>query len=194
METKCSFCEKHNEESSIEIINRPICKFCFTNQIEKRIRKNIRVNRFFSKNDDILIIMNNTNGSFTTKYIMEQVEQKMPIKLSFKDSFTSEDLSNFDIIIASQNTDDEIDTFINQISELNLINEIKNNDEIKKRNHIISVIDNVSEQECFLFNTFKELDTVKVTKHELDDFDKPYPETKFSTNKSIKKIKSIILK
>ena len=76
-------CQKCSKQATI-ILNHspsPLCKNCFLKQIEKRVRKEIRTKKLFSKDDKILIIDDNSPTAAVTKYLVAKITKHFKPKI-----------------------------------------------------------------------------------------------------------------
>lgn len=181
----CWHCRKRKSRKELSFMTQPFCKECFLNVIEKRIRKFIRINKLFSVHQKIGVLDDGSNGAAITRYVLDKLSLKMPIELIYRKRLTSKTLSKVDRFVFPITTEDYVDSFLEHL----YLDDVENFFE----EEFLSIVLNVTEKECFYFVRYLELkEKPNMQVHELDTFDKPYPETKFATLNSIKELKKIL--
>ena len=75
---KCIKCSGKAEISSLKHIG-PACRSCFLKIIEKRVRKELRLNSQIKKNDKILIIDNGTKESAVGEFLLKSIIKDLPV-------------------------------------------------------------------------------------------------------------------
>jgi hypothetical protein len=197
----CDICNNNRSIKKLDFMTQKCCKSCFCRIVEKRIRKNIRVNKLFKSNDSVFVYDNSSVNSKIIIYIMNMLKEKMPFVLTIKKEISSKDLNENHKIILPINSDDCSDDFLTKLfsSKFSLNDYFKNCFEINSttdllNNKIVLILDVLSEIECFYFAKYKNLidSNFKLKKHILDLFDNVYPETKHSIKKSINLIEKIL--
>ena len=168
---KCIKCKRNDTEVKLPHLNN-LCKNCFSKVIEKRVRKYIRVNKLFSKNDNISV--EDPLSIFFIKKIIKDLPVKF-VKKKIAKKFIKWTL------------DDEIAFFLDNIF---------NNKKIKFTRKL-SILRQCTDEELELFAKFNKLSFVKNKKNEevmyfINEMNIKYPETKFSLLKTADKIKDII--
>lgn len=186
----CIKCKK-----SKALVNLPhiknLCNNCFTKIIEKRIRKYVRINKIFRKNDKILVI--DDLSFFLVKSIIKDLPAKIFLKNMGIDDLSKSTVKNkikkekINKIIIPWTIEDEANLFLNNLFS-------KKNKKINKK--FIKLLMTITDKEAGLFAkinklNFKENKKNKDIKNMLDSIEEKYPETKFSLLKSIKQMKEI---
>jgi hypothetical protein len=170
----------------LDFYTEEMTKKKFLEVIEKRIRKFIRLNELFKPNDTIVILHDNSPAAFVTEHVLRELSLKLPLKILIRKKLTKKILDTANKILFPINADDHIDAFLNTIYFDKL-------EELYKE-EFLSIVRHVAEKECYVFCKYLGLGKgkIKLKKHELDIFDKPYHETKFATVKSIELMKDVI--
>ncbi len=168
-------CYKCNNKAKVNIPHlKPLCENCFTRIIEKRIRKNIRINKLIKKNDKLLI-----KDSLSLYFIKKII--KSPIKIVKKNGKNVKEVIQWSL-------DDECNLFLFKF--------FKPNFNIKNNNKIIKLFKTVTDEELIEFSKIKHIKYRTLNKHNnienlLNNLNKKYPEIKFSLLKCIENIKEI---
>jgi hypothetical protein len=143
----------------------------FCNRIEKRIRKDIRINKIFTKGDKIYV------KDKLSKYLIEKILGTMP-----KTFVNSPKKANK--VIIKYTLDDECNDFLE-----NFMFGTK-----KKIVKGIKLLKTITDKDALLFARYNDID-FKVNKKDqkikeiLDELEKSYPQTRFSLLKSIESLK-----
>lgn len=77
---KCS-CGK-NAVVYLRYSGKKLCKLCFTNLLEKRVRKNIGTNKLINKNDSVGVALSGGKDSTVCLHILNELSKRLPITLS----------------------------------------------------------------------------------------------------------------
>ena len=150
---------------------RAVCNVCFCRLIEKRIRKNARLNKIFRKGDKILVL-----GELN-KYFVKSIIKDLPVEMYFKmkedKEFTKKKKINK--IIRQETIDDKINLFLEKLF-------LGKN--IKSRKKTISLLNVITDKEAKLFAKIKKLRFKENKKNKdiqnlLDDLEKKDPGAKF---------------
>jgi len=179
---KCSTCSRKAEVSLEHLGN--LCRDCFLRVIEKRIRKNARINKLFRKNDRIIVF---DSLSF---YIVNKIVKDLPKKLFFYKKYGDiNQLNDPSIVRYTQRNkisnvvvpwtlDDEINCFLERIF-------------LNKKNKVsyTKLFKCITEEELEHFCKFNNLKYIKNKKNKdiidfIDKTDKRYAGTKFKLLKS----------
>ncbi len=141
---KCYICSKKNARKQQK--GRAICDRCFCTLLEKRIRKNARLNKFFSKGDRILVI-----GGIN-KYLVNSIITDLPVRLWFKPKEDKEFIKRNKInkLLVEQSMDDSINHFLNGFLSGNIKKEHAQNR--------ISLLEVADDQELALFAKLNHLE------------------------------------
>lgn len=187
---KCFKCKKNKAVVDLFYIKN-LCKSCFFKIIERRLRKHIRLNKLFKKNDRILII---DNLSF---YLVKKIIKDLPVKIFFKEipvnSLNNKKIKDYirnnkiNRIVIPWTLDDEISLFLENIF-LNKKTRIKKD--------YIKLLKTVTDKEIILFARlknikFRENKKNKEIKEFLDKLEYKHPETKFSLLRSINQLEKL---
>src|SRR3972149_11316153 len=101
----CAKCRKNSAESSLRHLGS-LCSFCFCALIEKRVRKDVRINRIFRKNDKLLVV-----GDLCC-YLVKSIIRNLPVKITKTDRIKK--LREYKTV-APSTLDDEINHFLESI-------------------------------------------------------------------------------
>ena len=142
----------------------------FCKKIEKRIRKDIRINKFFKKDDKIYV------QDKLSKFLIDHIIGTLP------KTFVTKEKANK--VIIKYTLDDECNDFLEKL----LYN--KKNPKIKG----IKLLRSITDKEALLFAKyngieFKPNKKDKKIKEILDKLENLYPQTRFSLLKSIESLK-----
>jgi hypothetical protein len=150
-----------------------LCNKCFLRTIEKRIRKDLTINKVFSPNDNILILNDNSLKAELTEYFLKSISKDIPLNIDIKEKITGK----YDKIVAPKNLDDEIESFLEAMF---------NKTEYKKSKEI-HLLKTVSNEELLILKKILKLKG-NITKSKLgntlDGLEKRYPGSKFGLLKS----------
>ncbi|MBS3097189.1 hypothetical protein J4209_00170 [Candidatus Woesearchaeota archaeon] len=157
----------------------PLCNNCFCTIIEKRIRKHIRINKIFKKNDNILVI-----GDLC-HYLVKKIIKDLPVKIIKTKKIKR--TKGYKVVIP-WTLDDETNCFLNEI--------LSKGKTKARESAYIRLLENITDEEALLFSklkgiSFKPKKKNKDIKSILDQLEERYPETKFSLLKSINQIKRL---
>ena len=153
----------------------PLCRFCFSHVIEKRIRKHIRINSLFRSGD---VVVTNNNLCF---YLLKKIIKNPRVKIVKKSSQKKAK------IVIPWTTDDEIADFLENL----FVNKKR------KKTKEIKLLIRITDKEAILFAKNKNINysprkKKKQILHMLDKMEKKYPETRFSLLKSVDELEGII--
>ncbi len=187
----CIKCKKIKASVNLPHIKN-ICYNCFTKIIEKRIRKHIRINKIFRKNDKILVtddlsffLVKNIIKDLPAQIFLESADINDLSKNSFKNKIKKEKINK---IVIPWTMDDENNLFLENLF-------LNKNKRLNKR--CVKILISITEKEAELFAKinkihFKENKKNESIKNMLDMLEEKYPETKFSLLKSIEQMKKIL--
>lgn len=189
----CIKCKKSKRLVNLAHI-KDVCNSCFAKIIEKRIRKYIRINKIFKKNDRIFII---DDLSF---FLVKNIIKDLPVEISLK-NMDIEDLSKKAVknklkkdkinkIVIPWTLEDEANIFLNNLFA-------KKNNKLNKK--YIKLLISITDKEAGLFAKINKIDFKENKKNNdiknmLDALEQKYPETKFSLLRSIEQMKKILNK
>lgn len=187
-------CVKCSKPSKIKVQNLETCESCFLKIIQKRVRKELRINKLIKKNDKILIIDDGSAEAKLSEYLLKEIIKSLPVTITVKK--LSYELGNsvkgdYNKIIIPWCADKEDEYFLNCIFENK---KIKYNGHYKiKDKTYIKLLLLVLEKEVELFAKIKKFNFNKkkqktVVSEVLDKLEEEYPEIKFSLLKSTKEI------
>lgn len=77
-------CVKCGKKAELKVQNLDACKKCFIKIIEKRVRKEIRINRLIEKNDKILIIDDGSAEAKSAIFILSKILKDLPVNIEAK--------------------------------------------------------------------------------------------------------------
>ncbi|MAG08082.1 hypothetical protein CMO89_01305 [Candidatus Woesearchaeota archaeon] len=187
---QCSRCHKKPVKARFPGVE-PLCKNCFCRQIELRIRKYVRVNEIFKRDDRILVF------DELSLFLVKSIIKGLPVKVFFKSGFmeavadNKKDKKLADFIKANKvnkvvipwTLDNEISAFLGEIFY-----------DKKIKNGYIKLFINVREDEIKLFAKFRKLEFEGIKmdeklRKELDLLESKYPDVKFGLRRSIDRLK-----
>ena len=171
-------CRKCNKKATIHQNKEDYCRNCFIKTIEKRIRKDARLNQYFKKDQRILV------RSPLAEKVVKDITKKFPVKILKKNIKAG-------IIIKETTMDDEIHSFLDTFMK-NKINKTK----LKENKKEIKLFRTLTDSE---YNTYAKLLGFKQKKRKKDNIDKTieslekrYPQIRYSIFQSLKKLREII--
>ncbi|MDP7323862.1 MAG: hypothetical protein QF632_03825 [Candidatus Woesearchaeota archaeon] len=175
----CSKCKKFKVRVEISHLGS-LCANCFCKIFEKRIRKSVRIDRVFSKNDRILV------SDKLSEYLVKEIIKGMPVKIFFRkldDDFVKREKINK--VVVGWTLDDEVNQFLEKL----LFN--RKSKEVK----YVKLLKSVTDEEVEAFVKIKKIKFSLNEKNEdISEFisvlNEKYDDIKFGLGKSIKKLKS----
>lgn len=185
-------CFKCKRKANLELGHIPgmLCNSCFLKLIEKRVRKQIRINKLFSKNDNVLLLNDGTKEFYVTQILLENILKHLSLNtffLKINDRFNLNQKKINAIVKKAK---------INKvIIPWNLDNEVEQNLEmmftrVKHEKSYIKLLRNVSEKEIEAFACIRNLKYKKSKPFNqeinemLSKLEKDHPDIKFSMRKS----------
>lgn len=188
--TTCLLC---NNQGKIKLSHTkaPYCNNCFIKYIEKRVRKDLRLGKYFKPNDTIYLFNDNTKEYFVTKFFLEEIFHK---NLKIREIKKLDSVPDAGIIIVPTNLDRELNVkFIefasNKLNNINKINETNKNSsnktnetKITAEGNVVKLLRTVLEEEIIELCKLKKFPIRNYEpKNELiEKINKDFPETKFS--------------
>lgn len=172
-------CERCGKKAITELKHfGRLCRNCFLRSIGKRVRKNIRANKIFRKDDKILV------NDKLSLYFVNTIIKDLPKEVCYK-----KNNKKINKIIVQRTMDDEISAFLTSV--------FLNKD--FKKNKYESILNVITDQEALLFSELKKIpfkinQKNKEIKNILNKLEIRYPETKFSLLKSAEKLNEILKK
>ena len=184
---KCSGVGKNESD------NKSFCDSCFCEIVEKRVRKEIRINQLYQRNDKILIIDDDSYKSAINKYILKKIIQDPTIKFgikkvrSFNETVDYDKEKKYSKIAIPWVLDNEITSYLKSRFEDKKIETLHSKKTIKP---LVAI----TKEEAKTFANIRKLKYVKKDKKDdaedmIDRFDKKYPGTKFGILKTIRALK-----
>ena len=107
---KCIKCSK-DAKTTIPGVGS-FCNKCYCTMIEKRIRKDIRLNKYMKKDQKVVLLKENTAEFFLTEYVLKNLQKSFPFKLGITEKPKKED-----ILITPLCMDDLTENFLTTILE-----------------------------------------------------------------------------
>ncbi len=144
-------------------------KFC--KLIEKRIRKDVRINKLFKKNDKIYV------KDKLSKFLIDKIIGTLP------KTFTNNQ-KKANRIVVKYTLDDECNDFLEKIFY----------NKNKKPIRAIKLLRTITDKEALLFAKYNKIEFKpnkknKKIKEILDQLENSYPQTRYSLSKSIESLK-----
>jgi sulfur transfer complex TusBCD TusB component (DsrH family) len=171
---KCINCSKKTSVSLKHLGS--FCSGCFTRIIEKRIRKDLSINKVFSPNDKVLLINDGSLKAMVSEYILKSISKDIPLRIDIKREKTAK---KYDKIVTSDSLDNDIEEFLVSIFKKNPF----------KKSKEVHLLRTISDKELLVFaKILKIKGTIKKTKlgKILDQLENKYPGSKFGLFRSIK--------
>ncbi len=204
----CEKCKKNKGEIKLPYLGHLLCKRCFCNLIQRRVKKEIKQKKIIEENDKVLLIDDKSIEARISEIIINSIYKKVKltkkhvkqfdlekIKKSTKSLIKKEKISK---VVIPFNLDKEINYFTECVFSGNKTSKIGH---YKEEGIIfVKLLRNVLESECDLFAEFNNLSVKRpVEDKKIDDIkglinriNKKHCETKFSLLKSIDKLNKII--
>jgi hypothetical protein len=177
----CIKCKKP-AKADIKHLGGSLCPSCFSEIIEKRVRKSLRDNDWIKPKDKVLVIDDGTIKAKAGIYILNSIFNKKPFNITVKKGTikgASKLAKGYNKVIIPWNADDEVEQFLDALFNAKKILKIKN----------IKLLIKISDEELDYFAKTKKIKGKKKAKSELgkkiDLLEKRYPGSKFGLLKSI---------
>lgn len=187
-------CFKCNNTSNLKLDNKDICQICFVHIIEKKVRKEIRINKLFKKNEKVLFLLDGSEKAEVLKYLIKKIIKNPAIKFSYKKIkifYIEEEYdknNEYDKILVPWCIENEIEYYLSGIFTFK--------DQSKLlHGKIIKPLIGISRKDINNFAKIKKLQFKKSQilypdiEKMIDKLEKRYPGTKSSILKTIKEIK-----
>jgi len=188
---KCSTCPN---ESAVSLkYLQPLCRNCFCDVIEKRIRKHTRIGKAFRKGDRILIVDN------LAKFIVKGIIRDLPAKVYYRQfsigeirkpnkeliAFISKNKINK--IVIPWTADDDACSFMNSV--FNNDNKAESEFPARISKKIVKLFSGITNKEAELYakfnnHAFNPNTFYPDVRKFLDSLEELYPDTKFGIVKS----------
>lgn len=152
--------------------------------IEKRVRKDIRLNNPFSKKESVLVIDDSSKESFLTVYLLKKITKGLDLEMDIqkqKDVNASKTAA-YDKIVVPADADDNINQFIERIAS--------GNGAGRGNKKILSILRTVLDKEVSKAAAKLGYESNE-TANMLDMLEARYPGSKFATLKSINFLKTM---
>ena len=173
MQSKCIKCPKPAKISLRHI--KQVCPSCFSEIIEKRVRKAIRENKWIKRNDTVFVVDNGSLAFSVTKYLLESISKDLPMEIQTVKA------PREGKVVLPWSLDDEIEGHLKDLF----------GEERRQAKHI-RLLKNVSDEEIQVFAEVKKLAGSLPEKSELgrklSDLEEKYPGSKFGLLKSFQEL------
>ncbi len=163
----CSICGK---KGKLEYKKEKLCDGCFCRIIEKRIRKNARINKLFSKGDKILV-----QGDLA-ELVLKDIIKGLPVKIFKRKAVNKEFIkkNKIDKIVVNWTMDDEI---------INFLKNFFDGKKEKKDKKVVKLLKVVSDEDLKNFSKIKKIKFVPNKKDKnivemVEYMAERYPDTK----------------
>ena len=187
-------CVKCKNKATVKVQNLNACEDCFVKIIEKRVRKELRINKLIQKNDKILLIDDGSAEYYISNYLLPRIIKDLPVTITT--TKTTFELGKYvkgkyDKVIVPWNTDKEDEYFLNCVFENKEMPylghyKIKNKTYVKLSLPVLqSEVETFARIKKFKFKNQNKKSTVS---ERVDELEKEYPEIKFSLLKSSREI------
>jgi uncharacterized membrane-anchored protein YjiN (DUF445 family) len=181
----CSRCHKKPVKARFPAIE-PLCENCFCKQIELRIRKDIRVNKAFKKDDRILFL------DKLSQKVVKGIIKGLPVKSFYKPEFSNEKEKELKSFVKDNKVNKVVIPWTLENEDCSFLEELFFNKKKAKKSYV-KLFSNVREDEIRLFAKFKKTKFVGIKMNEklrkfLDDLEGKYADVKFGLRKSVGKL------
>ena len=156
------------------------CSHCFLSTIEKRIRKDLNINKVFTPHESVLVINDSSLKAKLTVYFLNSISKSIPLKIDIKNAKPKK---RYDKIVTPNNLDDDIAVFLESL--------FRTSKPVAKT-HEIHLLRTVSDEELLLTaRLLKIKGPLKKSKLSsvLDALESRYPGSKFGLFNSIAELK-----
>lgn len=152
------------------------CSACFISIIEKRIRKDLNVNKVFTPHESVLVIDNGSLKARLSIYFLNSISKDIPLKIDIKKAKPNK---GYDKIVTPNNLDDDIACFLESLFTAG--RPVPKNKEI----HLLRTVSN--EELLIAARLLKIKQGIKKSKlnRVLDAMESRYPGSKFGLFNSI---------
>jgi hypothetical protein len=168
-------CVKCNSPARLHLKSlHPLCKDCFCEVIEKRIRKHARLNTLFKKGDSIVVI------GRLNQYLVPRIVKGLPLTITNRQRPPARTSSK---VFGTWTLDDEVCSYLEELLTGRT-----------RRPAFHSILKRTTDEELKLFAKYRKLEFTANRKNPevqrmLDTLEKRHPETRFSLMKSIEALK-----
>jgi hypothetical protein len=188
---KCLKCKK---SGAFKVQNLVACRNCFLEIIEKRVRKELRINQLIEKNDKILIIDDDSKESKINMFLLKEIIKGLPVEISIKKMrfILGENIpGNYNKILVPWNADREGEYLLSCVLD-NKKPKYLWHYKIMKKTYIKLLLP-ITSDELIIYAKIRGVKSKEEKKSEMiamiQKLEKEYPETIFSLVKSAKEIK-----
>jgi hypothetical protein len=191
-------CIKCGKKATISLPNLNACNGCFLKIIDKRVRKEIRINELIRSNDKILIIDDGSCQAKLSIFLLKEIIKDPTVNIKIKKEkfdLGKESEGDYTKIVIPWDADKEADYFFCSVLE-NSKAKYLGHYTLKNRIYL-KILLHVLHQETELFCKLKKIE-YKKTKKKADlmsrmigRLEKEYPEIKFGLIKSSEEAKKI---
>lgn len=177
----CIKCKKP-AKADIKHLGGSLCSSCFSEIIEKRVRKSLRDNDWIKPKDKVLVIDDGTLKAKVGIHILDSIFKKTPFNITVKKGTikgANKLAKGYNKTIIPWNADDEINQYLDALFNAKKIPKTKN----------IKLLIKISDEELDYFAKANKIKGKKKAKSDLgkkiDLLEKRYPGSKFGLLKSI---------
>jgi hypothetical protein len=191
-------CVKCNGKATIHLDNLDACNGCFQKIVQKRVRKEIRINKLIEKSEKLLIIDDGSAEAKLMCSLIKEIIRDLPVFIDIKKSryeLGMEQKGKYDKVIIPWNANKEGEYLLNCFfdgKKPKYLSHFK----LKEKRYIKPFI-HVMHKEIVEFCKirkirFKEIKTGSMVSEMIDKLQKEYPEITFSLVRSSEELKKII--
>ncbi len=191
---KNSRCAKCSKPAKVNLkTSGDYCNSCFLKVIEKRVRKDMRLNKWIEKNDKILFVDDNSKEAKVGDYLLKSIIKGLPVKITKRKSASN--ASKYDKIILPWSLDMEVEEKLGLIfSKIPKIPKKQQQKKMKEEKKEIRLLRGLLDKEIEIFAKLKKFKCKKGSKSKLqkmvDKLEERYPGCKFSVLNSMKLLNS----
>ncbi len=174
----CAKCKRKKKTIKLPSMEH-VCEDCFSKIIEKRVRKRIRLGKFFRKGDRILVT------DTLSKYLILKIIKDLPVKIFTSKSISKPFIKSNKIskVVAKRTMDDELESFFETLFY----------GKHKKRENYLSVLKGMTDNEAIVFSRINKLAFKPNSRNKeilklMNNLEKKYPEIRFSLFRSISEL------
>lgn len=179
-------CLKCNNEASIPYPNGDLCSDCYIELLVNRIKKDVRTQAPFKKDEKVLVF-----GKLT-KIFLDKIIENLPLKIEESKSKYSKDVLNkdfkeYDKIVLPWTSDDEAEMFYSEMTS--------NKPDFNKMGHskFIKLFKSVLERELITASKILNIEFEPQERNkDLEKINKKYPSAKYGLVKSSEEIKKAL--
>ena len=191
-------CVKCRKEARVHMDTFDACDSCFRKIIERRVRKEIRLNRLIEKNDNIMVIDDGTAEAKLGLYLLKKITGNLPLKILAtrkKYALGEEIKGSFNKVIIPWDADKEGEYLLGCFLE-NKKPRYLSHFRLKNK-HYVKLLAHVMHKEAAEFCRisrikFTDKKTTSLASEMIDKLQKDFPEITFSLVKSSEELKKII--